>query len=114
MANHLNPGGVLIVDGWVRPDAWRPGVSTSVELATSDEIKVARVVRSQRDGSTTHLEMHHLIATQDGIEHLVDHHQLTLFAPEEYEAAFGVAGLVAEVVEGPMQGRDRYIAVRAS
>jgi hypothetical protein len=48
------------------------------------------------------------------VEHLVDHHQLTLFAPEEYEAAFGAAGLVAETVDSPMQGRDRYIAVRAS
>jgi SAM-dependent methyltransferase len=114
MANHLNPGGVLIVDGWVRPDAWRDGRSTTAEVAISDEIKVARVVYSRRDGSTTHLEMHHLVATKDGIEHLVDHHELTLFAPEEYEAAFQVAGLVAEVVEGPMQGRDRYMSVRAS
>jgi SAM-dependent methyltransferase len=114
MANHLNPGGVLIVDGWVRPDAWRDGGSTNVEVALSDEIKVARVVHSRRDGSTTHLEMHHLVATQDGIEHLVDHHELTLFAPEEYEAAFQAAGLVAEVAESPMQGRDRYISLRAS
>ena len=114
MANHLNPGGVLIVDGWVRPDAWRDGGSTDVEVATSEGIKVARVVHSRRDGSATHLEMHHLVATQDGIEHLVDHHELTLFTPEEYEAAFQAAGLVAETVDSPMQGRDRYIAVRAS
>ena len=114
MANHLNPGGVLIVDGWVRPGAWRPGGSTSVEVASSEEMKVARVVHSRRDGSATHLEMHHLVATQDGIEHLVDHHYLTLFTPEEYEAAFQSAELVAKTVDSPMQGRDRYIAVRAS
>jgi SAM-dependent methyltransferase len=114
MADHLNPGGVLIVDGWVRPDAWRGGGSTSVEVATSDQIKVARVVHSRREGPTTHLEMHHLIATQDGIEHLVDHHELTLFAPDEYESAFRAIGLVAEIVDSPMQDRDRYIAVRAS
>ena len=28
MARHLHDGGVLIVDGWVRPDAWRGGGST--------------------------------------------------------------------------------------
>lgn len=114
MASHLNPGGVLIVDGWVRPDAWRDGGSTGVEVATSKEMKVARVVHSRREGSATHLEMHHLVATQDGIEHLVDHHDLTLFTPEEYEAAFRAADLVAETADSPMQGRDRYIAVRAS
>ena len=27
MAAHLGPGGVLIVDGWVRPDAWWPGTT---------------------------------------------------------------------------------------
>ena len=25
MAAHLAPGGVLVIDGWIRPDAWRPG-----------------------------------------------------------------------------------------
>ena len=114
MAAHLNPGGVLIVDGWVSPDAWRDGRSTKVEEAIGDEIKVARVVHSRRNGSTTHLEMHHLVATQDGIERLVDHHELTLFAPEEYEAAFQAAELVAETVHSPMQGRDRYTSVRAT
>jgi SAM-dependent methyltransferase len=114
MASHLNPGGVLIVDGWVRPDAWRDGGSTGVEVATSKEMKVARVVHSRRDGSATHLEMHHLVATQDGIQHLVDYHDLTLFTPEEYEAAFQAADLVAETVDSPTQGRDRYIAARVS
>ena len=26
MAHHLSPGGVLVVDGWVKPDAWLPGI----------------------------------------------------------------------------------------
>ncbi len=113
MAAHLNPGGVLVVDGWVRPDAWRGGGSIHVEVGTSDELKVARVGRSWKDGPTTHLEMHHLIATLEGIEHLIDHHRLTLFTTEEYLAAYRAVGLLVEVVESPMEGRDRYIAVRA-
>ncbi len=24
MAAHLAPGGVLVIDGWIRPEAWRP------------------------------------------------------------------------------------------
>src|SRR4051794_30199696 len=27
MAAHLEPGGVLVVDGWVKPGAWLPGVN---------------------------------------------------------------------------------------
>ncbi len=111
MATHLHPGGVLIVDGWVRPDAWLNGGSTHAEVAINEEMKVARVGRTRRTGNTTHLEMHHLIATRDGIEHLVDHHQLTLFTPEEYQTAFRGAGLTFEVVESPMEGRDRYVGI---
>jgi hypothetical protein len=57
--------------------------------------------------------MHHLVATADGIEHLVDHHELTLFAPEDYEAAFRTSQLSVETVESPLPGRDRYVGVKA-
>lgn len=113
MADHLDPGGVLVVDGWVRPDAWTDGGQTSVETATSEEVQVVRVGRSRRQGDRTSLEMHHLVATADGIEHLVDHHELTLFAPEDYEAAFRTSQLSVETVESPLPGRDRYVGVKA-
>jgi len=114
MAAHLTGGGVLVVDGWVRPDAWRGDVSTHVVTASDEETTVARVGRAVRQGRTTHLEMHHLVATPDGVEHLVDHHDLTLFSPADYETAFEEAGLVTEVVDSPMDGRDRYVGIRRS
>lgn len=112
MARHLHPGGVLVVDGWVRRASWRDGDPPHVEVAADDDVSVARVSRTVREGTTTHLEMHHLIATRDRVDHVVDHHALTLFSPEEYEAALSTAGLVVETVEGPMEGRDRYVGVR--
>jgi SAM-dependent methyltransferase len=111
MARHLVRGGVLVVDGWVRPDAWIEGGTTTVETAESDDLQVAVVERSSRSGSTTRLEIHLLIADDHGIEHVVDHHELTLFTPEEYEHAFTAAGMTVTVVESPMPGRDRYVGV---
>jgi SAM-dependent methyltransferase len=111
MARHLNPGGVLVVDGWVRPDRWREGI-THVDVAEGDSIKVVRVTRSERDDTTTRLEMHHLVATAERIEHLIDLHEFTLFAPEQYEDAFRAARLSTEVMESPMRDRDRYVGVR--
>jgi SAM-dependent methyltransferase len=109
MAGHLEPGGVLIVDGWLRPDAWTdPGI-THMECAESGDLKVVRVGRSRRDGDRSHLEMHHLIATLDHIDHLVENHTLRLFADGQYRAAFTGAGLIVESVDSPMPGRDRYI-----
>lgn len=114
MSRHLAPGGVLVVDGWVRPDDWISGGTTSLETASADEITVVRMGRSRRDGFRTSLEMHHLIATADGIEHIVDHHDLILFSPVEYEAAFGASGLTVDTVESPLPGRDRYVGTKVS
>jgi dTDP-3-amino-3,6-dideoxy-alpha-D-glucopyranose N,N-dimethyltransferase/dTDP-3-amino-3,4,6-trideoxy-alpha-D-glucopyranose N,N-dimethyltransferase len=112
MARHLTTNGVLVIDGWLRPDAWIEGGTTVGETAESADVKVARIARSQRSGSTTLLEMHHLIADVHGIEHVVDHHVLTLFTPEEYEHALTDAGLTVTVTASPMPGRDRYIATK--
>ena len=40
MAAHLAPGGVLVVDGWVRPDAWRPGGTVIGHAETDEEVAV--------------------------------------------------------------------------
>jgi SAM-dependent methyltransferase len=109
MGRHLKPGGVLVVDGWVRPGEWIEPGRTHVDVAQTDNLKVARVGRSLRDGKHTHLEMHHLIASLDRIDHIVDQHVLTLFNDNEYRAAFVAAGLRVETVPSPMAGRDRYI-----
>jgi SAM-dependent methyltransferase len=111
MANHLAPGGVLVVDGWVRPDAWRDQSPPHTLVGQADELTVVRVGRSERDGSETRLEMHYLIADAGRIEHRVEEHRMHLFTPEEYEGAFRAAGLGADVVESPMAGRDRYVGV---
>jgi SAM-dependent methyltransferase len=113
MGRHLHPGGVLIIDGWVRPDAWIDGGVTTVETVRTDEVDIVRMSRSRRQGDRTSLEMHHLVATADGIEHLVDYHELTLFGAQDYEAAFERAGLAVTSVESPMPGRDRYIGISA-
>jgi SAM-dependent methyltransferase len=114
MADHLHPDGLVILDGWVRPDAWRPSGSVHIDVAEGAGLSVVRVTRSERSGQTTHLEMHHLVASPDSVEHLVDHHDLTLFEPVEYEEALTAAGLVFEVGPGPIPDRDRYIARNAS
>jgi SAM-dependent methyltransferase len=114
MAAHLAPGGVLIVDGWVRADAWIEPGTVHVVTARRDSLAVARVGRSQRDGATTHLELHHLVATLEGVEHIVDHHELRLFEPTDYEDAFRAVGLDVERVDGPMPDRDRYVAQAGS
>jgi SAM-dependent methyltransferase len=113
-SQHLEPGGVLVVDGWVRPDRWLEPGTIHVETLEADDTTVVRVSRAERVGVVTFLEMHHLVATHGAIEHLVDHHRLTLFSERDYEAAFRVAGLALEVVAGPLPDRDRYVGLEVT
>lgn len=112
IASHLRPSGVLVLDAWVRPDAWRDPGTVHVQVVERPELTVVRLARSKRTGKTTDLEMHHLAATLESVEHLVDHHRLTLFEPGEYETALRRAGLAFEVAPGPISDRDRYIATK--
>jgi hypothetical protein len=109
MARHVGPEGLLIVDGWVLPENWLGSVGTSIDTAEDETTKVARVWHTQRVGDVTHLAAHHLIATDAGVEYVVDRHELRLFAREDYEGAFRGAGLTVETTAGPMPSRDRYV-----
>jgi len=112
MASHLSPGGVLVVDGWIRPDAWWPGTNVQGLAETSDGVAAARVARTWRDGDRTILDMRYLIATaEDGFEQQQEVHELTLFSDEAYRAAFEAASLTPDVIASPMRDRDPYIAV---
>lgn len=113
MAAYLAPGGVLVIDGWIRPDAWREDLSVHALSGVRDGTAVARVGRSTRDGRRTVLDLHHLVATEDEVQHLVDRHELTLFDTEEYLGAFERAGLSVELVEAPHAERDRFVGLRA-
>lgn len=113
-ARHLAPGGVVIVDGWVRRDAWRDPGTVHAISATRDGRAAARVARSSRDGIPTKLELHHLVASTEGIDHIVEIHHLTLFSDDDYRRAFTSAGLEVAAVPSPHPDRDRYVATAPS
>jgi len=111
MARHLNPGGVLIVEPWLRPDQWVAG-HVQVLDQEADGVRLLRMTMSRVDGSQAILDMHYLVASPSGIEHLVETHRTTLFTLSEYESAFLESNLTFEFDEhGPM-GRGALIGQR--
>lgn len=112
MAAHLAPAGVLVVDGWIRPEAWWDGVNMHALAASERDIAAARVGRTWREGDHTTLQFRYLIATADGFDEQEETHVMTLFTDEQYRRAFERAGLSPEIVLSPMgEDRDRYVAV---
>jgi SAM-dependent methyltransferase len=112
LAAHVAPGGVLILDGWVRPDEWREGFRPEPDIAQDDEALVVRLAFTRREGNITDMDMHHLVQTAEGIDYFVENHRLALTPTEDYVSAVESAGLDARVIPDYMAARDRIVGLR--
>jgi SAM-dependent methyltransferase len=111
LADHVAPGGVLIVDGWIRPEDWGDDYRGDPDVASDDTTMVVRLSFSRRVGSITELDLHHLVRDVDGIDHFVEHHRLALVPTADYVSAFESAGLRARSVSF-MPSRDRVVGTK--
>jgi SAM-dependent methyltransferase len=110
MARHLEPGGVLVVEPWLSPEAWQDGHLGSVFVDEPD-LKIARLNIGERQGVTSVFDFHYLVATPAGVEHFAERHELGLFTTDEQVEAFRTAGLEVEHdPEGPMD-RGLFVGV---
>jgi hypothetical protein len=64
------------------------------------------------DGRLSYFDLHYLIGTPEGTEHLVERHELGLFEQEEMRAALEGAGLQVTYDEEGLMGRGLYIGRR--
>lgn len=112
MADHLNPGGVAVVEAWLAPEAFTVG---KVHLLTAerDDLKVSRMSSSTvRDGVSI-LDFHYLIGTAEGVRHVRETHELALFTEEEMREGLEAGGLdVVEYDPEGLNGRGLYIGQR--
>jgi SAM-dependent methyltransferase len=111
MARHLEPGGVLVVEPWLSPEAVTAPHVGAV-FVDEPELKIARLNNIEVDGRTSSFDFHYLVGTPERVEHFVEHHELTLFTREEHLAAFRAAGLDVEHDEEGLMGRGLYIGLR--
>lgn len=110
-ARHLAPGGVCIVEPWLRPAAVRarkPGL-IAVE---APGFALARVSGTRVRGRISMLDMQHLVAVAGRpVQHIAVRHELAMFSVAEMRAAFRAAGLrpvfLPEGLQAGRIGRDR-------
>lgn len=112
MAEHLVPGGVLLIEPWLSPDRAKDG-HLKADRAYRDTLVVQRMNYTRVVGNKTLLDVHYLIGDEHGVRHVQDLRSLTLFTDAEYRAAFKEAGLGSVELEayGP-QGRGLYVVQR--
>jgi SAM-dependent methyltransferase len=113
MAEHLNPGGLLLVEPWFEPDHYWEDTVTANHVEQAD-LRICWMYSSKRDGSLSVLHIHYLVGTPDHVEHFQEEHRIGLFTRGETIAAFTAAGLSATFdPEGPFK-RGLYIGRAAA
>ena len=112
MAEHLVPGGVLLLEPWLSPELAQDG-HLKADSVRRGSLVVGRMNYTRVVGNRTLLDVHYLIGDEQGVRHVQDMRALTLFTDAEYRAAFTQAGFDAVELEayGP-QGRGLYVVQR--
>ena len=110
-ANHLNTGGVVLVEPWLFPEGFEAG-HMGVQTVDDPDLKLVRMNTSRVDGRVSTLEFHYLHGEDGNVRYWLEEHRLFLFARGEYEAAFERAGLTVEFDEQGLMGRGLFIGVK--
>ncbi len=111
MADHLQPGGLMILEPWITPANFRKGI-VGFNFVDKPNLKIARINISKVRGPVSAFEYRYLIGTPSKVEHIVDRESMGLWTHEEYLDAFRDGGL--EVVFDPegLMGRGLYLGVK--
>ncbi len=111
ISNHLETGGVAIIEPWLMPDVYEVG-GVYATFVDKPDLKIARMNISAIEDGLSILDFHYMVATPEGIEYFSERHELGLFSHEDYMQALEASGLsVTHDPEG-LTGRGLYIGVR--
>jgi len=113
MARHLVPGGVLIIEPWFTPEAWKPSHVHGIFI-DEPELKIARINSSRTAGRISWFDFHYLIGTPEGTSHYTERHELGLFTLDDMNRALEGAGLQTIYDCEGLTGRGLYVGVRPS
>jgi SAM-dependent methyltransferase len=108
-ARHLRPGGVVVVEPWITPEAWEDETRAYITVVDEEDIQAVRIMLRHRDGRINNLDLQYLVSTDGKIEHLAEQHQLGLFSFDEYLQAFKEAGFAVELDREGLIGRGLII-----
>ena len=97
MAEHLEPGGVLIIEPWLSPEVWD---EKHLHMLTVDQpdVKLARATVPSTKGDNNEisvLDFTYLVATPGKVEIIEEHHEVRMTTEAEFIATLTKAGLDA-------------------
>ena len=110
MANHLEPGGVLMIEPWLTPAAFQEG-HMGILAVDEPDLKIARMDTTRRTGDLSILDFEYLVGTSGEIEHFTETHRVGLFTDEDHLDAMRRSGLEPQE-PADLMGRGLHIGVK--
>ena len=107
MADHVHPGGLLLVEPWFTPDTYWVDHLTANTVDQPD-LKISWMYVSRRREQLSILDIHYQVGTPEGITQFREVHELGLFTDDEYRAAFRDAGIEPDYDDHGFFGRGLY------
>ena len=111
MIQHVNYGGLVIIEPWFGPDHFQAGYVHAV-FVDEPQLKIARMNVSAIENGLSILNFHYLVATPSSVDYFTERHELGLFSHDDYIEAMSVSGL--ETIYDPegLDGRGLYVGKR--
>jgi hypothetical protein len=107
-ASVVERGGMLVVEPWFSPPEWFEHRLDAV-FVDQPELKIARLGRTERYGTTSVLRYEYLVAETSGMSAFSESHALQLFTDAQYRAAFERAGMSVRNERSDLFSRGLYI-----
>ena len=108
-AEHLAPGGLMIVEPWFRPDVLRAGRVVR-NAAETEGVRVSRTCRVEIDGRLSRLLFDYEITEGEATRRAQEVHELGLFTSSEMIDTFHRAGLAVKHDPVGLTDRGLYVA----
>jgi SAM-dependent methyltransferase len=111
MAEHLNPGGILLVEPWIFPENyWVKRITAN--FVDQSNLKIAWMYTSELDGLTSVFDIQYMVGTPEGVEKFSEQHIMGLWTDQEYRQAFLNAGINPVFDEKGLFGRGMYYGIK--
>ena len=111
MADHVEPGGVLVAEPWWLPDRYVDRYVGSDLVHDGDRV-LARVSHTERRDGVAHMEARWLVGDPGGLRSFTTTDAFTLFSRADYDDAFDRAGCDVGYEESWLTGRGLFVGVR--
>lgn len=113
MARHLKPGGGLLIEPWLTPEAWQSGRNMSTTVSQTLKLEVSRMTIGSLEGDDTLpvsvLEYGYMVGSAEGIEYFSETHRMSLFSQEQMATALTTAGFEMVYSDEGLMNRGLYL-----